>query len=70
MVTYFLFMVPMILGHSIFGFVAGWRVGVYHWGRVGGTALSAGLGLSPAIAGLAAGMLLLDRFTKIIQSGH
>ena len=63
MITYFVLLCPMLLGYSIVGFVAGWFVGRYHWGKIGGVALAAILGLSPLAAGVAADMILLERLT-------
>jgi hypothetical protein len=62
MVTYFVFLLPMIVGYSLMGSIAGWFVGKRRWGNVGAAGLAAFLGLSPVAAGYGAGMYMMHLF--------
>lgn len=62
MVTYWVFMLPMIFVMSVCGFVIGWFVGRRRWGLIGALTMSLLLGLTPATTGYFVGMYSFYRF--------
>jgi hypothetical protein len=55
----FVFVLPMVVAHTLLGCVIGVVVGRRLWGNVGGVLLGLVLGLAPAIIGLGVGVFLL-----------
>ena len=61
----FIFFLPMIVGFTLLGCLIGFVVGRKAWGYAGGVLLGMVLGLAPALVGLAAGMGLLWRSSRL-----